>query len=79
VAWITSVELKDGTGKIQPTNLIAHAKVFQTDGQTTVLQLDTYGSADRKLLNKQSQTLQFGRDAAKQLYEILRTTYNFER
>jgi hypothetical protein len=79
MAWITAFELKEGSGKIQPTNVIAYTKTFQTDDRTVVVQIDTYGSTDREFPKKQSQTLQFGREAAQQLYELLRDTYNFDR
>jgi hypothetical protein len=79
MAWITSIERKEGTGKIQPSQLVAYAKIFETLDQTTVFQIDTYGSSDREFPNKQSQTLQFGRETAKQLYELLRDTYQFEK
>jgi hypothetical protein len=36
----------------------------------TYLQLDTYGSAERKLRGKTSQSLQFDEDAARQLTDL---------
>jgi hypothetical protein len=79
MAWITSIERKEGSGKLQPSQLIAYAKIFQTDDRTTIFQIDTYGSSEREFPNKQSQTLQFGRDTAKQLYDLLRETYQVEK
>jgi hypothetical protein len=35
------------------------------------------GSADRANPGKQSQTIQLGREAARQLFDILTRTYNF--
>jgi hypothetical protein len=64
--------------KRNPPNLIAYAKVFETEGQTQVVQIDSHGSIDRKFPQKQIQTLQFGEEAARQLYEILRNTYHFK-
>ena len=78
MAWVVSVESKPGTGKLQPTQLIAHAKVFSVESGSSILQLDTYGSSDRALPGKQSQTLQFGQEAAAQLFEILKQTFKFE-
>lgn len=53
-------------------------KVFElTDGRP-VVQIDTNGSADRANPGKQSQTIQLGREAAKELYDILRRTYDFK-
>jgi hypothetical protein len=77
MAWVTSVERRDGTGKLQPTQLTAYAKVFETE-TSKIVQIDTFGSDDRKLPGKQSQTLQFGREAAEQLYLILKAAYKFE-
>ncbi len=78
MAWVTSVELKGGTGKIQPTRFMAHAKVFRADDSATIVQLDSFGSDNRENPGKQSQTLQFGEEAAYQLYRILKDTYNFQ-
>jgi hypothetical protein len=78
MAWVTSFESKVGEGKIQPTQLVAYVKVFETGGSEKILQIDTFGSADREHPKKQSQTLQFGEEAAKQLYDIINRTYGFK-
>lgn len=78
MAWVTSIEAKSGTGKIQPTQLVAQAKVFSVESGAIVTQIDTFGSEDREKPGKQSQTLQFGEQAAHQLYRILKDTYNFQ-
>ncbi|WP_296203347.1 hypothetical protein [uncultured Hyphomicrobium sp.] len=78
MALVTFIELKAGTGKIQPTNLTAQAKVFTVESGALIVQLDSYGSADREIPSKQSQTLQFGEEAAHQLYRILKDTYKFQ-
>ena len=77
MAWVTSFERKSGSGKLQPTQLVGQVKVFNTHGDQRIVQIDTFGSADRALPNKQSQTLQLGRDSAFQLFQILRDTYDF--
>ncbi len=41
------------------------------DGSKKYLQLDTYGSDDRKLTGKTSQSIQFSTEAIKQLKELL--------
>ena len=79
MAWIASIERKGGHGKLQPTEVIAYVKVFQTDDRTSIVQIDTYGSSEREMPNKQSQTLQLGRETAKQLYDLLNETYNFSK
>jgi hypothetical protein len=78
MAWVTSIELKDGSGKIQPTQLVVSAKFFSVESGARILQLDSFGSSDRKIQDKQSQTLQFGEAAAHQLYRILKDTYKFQ-
>lgn len=45
--------------------------VFQNDAGEKVLQIDTYGSPQRQIPGKKSQTLQFGPKALAQLREIL--------
>jgi hypothetical protein len=77
MAWVQSVERKDGEGRIQPSQVTAFVKVFEAADSTPIVQIDTLGSQDRKNPGKQSQTLQFGREPAKELFDILRHTYNF--
>lgn len=45
-------------------------RVFAVDGRQ-LLQLDTYGSAERKIQGKQSQSIQLDRRSAQTLVEIL--------
>ncbi len=78
MAWVLSVEAKPGSGKIQPTQLIAKAKVFHAESGAVIIQIDTAGSDDREKPGKQSQTLQFGEQAAHQLYRLLKDTYKFQ-
>jgi hypothetical protein len=78
MAWIKNFETRDGRGKLQPSQVVGMVKVFElTDGRP-VVQIDTNGSADRANPGKQSQTIQLGREAAKELYDILRRTYDFK-
>lgn len=77
MGWVTSIERKPGEGKIQPTQFVAYVKVFTPDGGSPIIQIDTYGSDDRKLPGKQSQTLQIGKESAAQLFNILKETYGF--
>jgi hypothetical protein len=77
MGWVKSVELKPGSGKIQPTQFIAYVKIFEPKDGSPVVQIDTYGSDDRKIPGKQSQTLQFGKESALQLYKILQDAYGF--
>ena len=77
MAWITSFELKPGSGKLHPTQLVGHVKVFEAEPGLPIVQIDTLGSEDREKPNKQSQTIQVGRESAQQLFLILKETYGF--
>ncbi len=44
-------------------------------GQTTILQLDTYGRPGRKLEGKVSQTIQLDEAAASELVRIVKATF----
>ncbi|WP_300435675.1 hypothetical protein [uncultured Mameliella sp.] len=50
--------------------------VFEVSGEK-VLQLDSYGSPNRALPGKVSQSLQLDEKAAKQLFEILRQDFGY--
>jgi hypothetical protein len=77
MAWIKNFEKRVGKGKLQPSQVVGVVKIFGlTDGRP-VVQIDTNGSADRANPGKQSQTIQLGRDAAKELFDILKGTYDF--
>lgn len=75
MAWISSIELIHGTGKIQPTQVVAKVKVFDAGEGDNIVQIDTHGSGDRENPGKQSQTLQLGRERAVELVAILKKTY----
>ena len=78
MAWVTSFELKKaGSGKLHPTRLVGQVKVFEPDAGKAIVQIDTFGSDEREMPNKQSQTIQFGRESAHQLFTILKETYGF--
>jgi len=77
MAWIRNFETRDGKGKIQPSQVVGLVKIFAlTDGKP-VVQIDTNGSADRANPGKQSQSIQLGREAARELFDILKRTYDF--
>ncbi len=77
MAWVEHVERKDGKVRVQPTHVVAYVKISEPIGGHAIVQIDTLGSGDRANPGKQSQTLQFGREAAEQLFRILEQTYNF--
>ncbi|QIE57838.1 methionyl-tRNA formyltransferase [Pikeienuella piscinae] len=51
--------------------------VSERDGRK-VLQLNTYGSANRQIPNKLSQTIQFDEESARSLWRILSTEFGFK-
>jgi len=55
----------------------ASYSVFAWDDRR-LLQIDTYVRADRELPGKKSQTIQIDRDAAEQLFRILRDGFGFK-
>tara|TARA_R110002124_G_scaffold35633_3_gene115718 strand:+ start:336 stop:578 length:243 start_codon:yes stop_codon:yes gene_type:complete len=59
-----------------PTELQCRYVVGERDGKK-VLQLNSYGSSNREIPEKLSQTLQFGEHAARQLFDLLRAEYGF--
>lgn len=77
MAWVQSIERKEGKGRLQPSQGVAFVKVFEVEDSSPIIQIDTLGSEDRQNPGKQSQTLQFGKEAARQLFDILKQTHNF--
>ena len=77
MAWIKNFETRDGKGKLQPSHVVGLIKIFEPTEGGPVVQIDTNGSADRANPGKQSQTIQMGREAARELFYILKRTYDF--
>jgi hypothetical protein len=77
MAWITNFELKAGSGRLQPSHVVGFVKVFSPADSSPIVQIDTQGSADRANPGKQSQAIQLGREAARELFELLKQTYGF--
>lgn len=77
MALVTSLERGDSpAGSPHRTNLVAKYRVSGS-GDGRLFQLDTHGSPDRKIPGKLSQTLQFGPEAAHQLYLALKAEFGF--
>lgn len=77
MALVTGVQLDDKpVNRLHPTRLVCWYLVGSPDGQR-ILQLDTYGSADRKDPDKLSQTLQFDERSAKQLFDVIQKEFGF--
>ena len=49
-----------------------------TINENRYLQIDTYGRLTRKDKNKVSQSIQIDEGTAKELYDVLRKTFNFD-
>ncbi|HEX7947966.1 MAG TPA: hypothetical protein VF495_25090 [Phenylobacterium sp.] len=78
MAVITSFELSDG-GRLKRhgTEVPAKVFVFGEGPNGPIFQINTYGSADRATEGV-SQTMQFERSSAEELWRILGRTYGFK-
>lgn len=63
----------DRNGMHQP--VLCGWRTFNVDGQT-ILQLDTYGSDQRQIPNKVSQSFQLNRESAATLLKLIRDTFS---
>jgi hypothetical protein len=68
-----TIESKDAHAPHKPVDCTATV-VRGSDGAAYV-QIDTYGSKDRKLPHKTSQSVQFNRQAAEQLISLFRSAF----
>jgi hypothetical protein len=66
--------MPDGTGSPHPTTVDCGWKSFEAGGRR-LLQLDTFGSDDREIKGKISQTLQLDENRADDLVKIIRSTF----
>lgn len=75
MALVTKIELqvKDAKAPHKETECVATIATSQQGER--YLQLDTVGSADRKYAGKVSQSIQFSREAAVQLIDLIRRTW----
>jgi hypothetical protein len=77
MALVTRLEKSQTpVGSIHRTHLVAHYK-SAGQGEARLFQIDTYGSENRQIPGKTSQTLQFSRDSAYQLYQALKAEFGF--
>jgi len=75
MAYVTEIFKIEATGSGAAHKECACGwRVSDRHGQK-VLQLDTYGAADRKIPGKVSQTLQFDRERASELLALIRQTF----
>ncbi len=78
MALIKSFSVVEPKGKRHPTQVDANIRVFGASDRAPIVQIDTFGSAERQMHGKQSQTIQLDERAARQLFVILRDTYGFK-
>ncbi|GGE39904.1 hypothetical protein [Actibacterium pelagium] len=77
MALVTKLEKDDRSIKaLHPTQLVCRYMVEENGGRR-ILQLNTYGSAERDNPEKLSQTLQFSEESAQELFEMLKSEFGF--
>jgi hypothetical protein len=74
VLGFKKIELK--RPKTHPTEVTAHWSELKGQDGSRLLQIDTRGSTERALPNKQSQTFQLTTATARELMAILKTTFD---
>lgn len=62
---------------LHPTQVTCKYLVAECDG-ARILQLNTYGSSEREIPDKLSQTLQFDEQSARQLWALLSSEFGFK-
>ena len=79
MAVITKLQFDEKTGgKRHPTDVVGFYRVLERDGYGPLLQIDTRGSEQRAKRDKQSQTIQFDSNSAKELWLILGKEFGFK-
>lgn len=75
MAFVNKLEADERDLKgLHPTQVVGKYLIAEHDGKK-LLQLNTYGSAEREIPGKLSQTVQFGEVAAKQLLAVLKKEF----
>lgn len=77
MAFVTSMEPSEPKRRprVHPTTTRCLYSIFEGPGKERYLQLDTAGSKDREYPGKISQSIQFDRDMAGQLFQLLRRAF----
>lgn len=71
MAFIRSLEPVSRSGRSEHTEVDAGYQLRHSTSHGKVVQIDTYGSDERKLLAKSSQSFQVDRDGAARLLAVL--------
>lgn len=77
MAFVTNIEPDERQfARRHPTGTVCRYTVGRSNGQR-ILQLNSYGSANREYPDQFSQTLQFDEQSARQLYDVIRAEFGF--
>ncbi len=75
MAIITHFDVREDNGQLHPTQVTARVKIIRPPDALPIVRIDTFGSQERKLAGKMSQTIQFIADSARELHSILARVY----
>lgn len=75
MALVTDLEPKELAFASRQKRVDATYSAYEPDGER-YFQIDTYGSADRELVGKRSQSLRFNRNAANVLVTLLKQEFD---
>ncbi len=77
MAYVSSMEPSDPKRRpaVHPTSTRCLYSIFEGPSKERYLQLDTAGSKDREFPGKISQSIQFDRQMAGQLFELLQRAF----
>jgi hypothetical protein len=75
MARIEKLEIGPSEGSVHPSKVHARVKVFGGGPDGPIVQIDTFGSADREIPGELSQTIQLDNTTGRELLAILQRTY----
>jgi hypothetical protein len=76
MARVTRIEIGPPQGHSHPTEVHARVKTFGEGARGPIVQIDTFGSLDRDVPGKLSQTLQFDRESGIKMLAILKSAFD---
>ncbi|MDQ2094447.1 hypothetical protein [Rhodalgimonas zhirmunskyi] len=77
MALVLSFEKKDLEHASKQKPVEATYSTFDLDGEQ-FFQIDTYGSSDRKLVGKRSQSIRLNRESASRLIDLLQQEFSLD-
>jgi hypothetical protein len=75
MARIEKLEIGPNEGSVHPSKVHARVKVFGDGPNGPIVQIDTFGSVDREMPGKLSQTIQLDKSTGQQLLAILQRAF----